>query len=155
MRSPPASHQFPKSSGAAEEHLGTKPHYMWRPGGAGHALVWIPVMPARPWDMGGRTRRRGASECNISCYVPWAKSPTVQIPQAHGALLLPRLPVNNLTFKILLDTSKLWNRRVNAKPCDVKHFKPPGSSALPTTSVHQGPVLAKHLIFMSYTACKP
>lgn len=82
---PPASHQFLKSSGAAEEHLGTKPPYAWRPGGAGHALFWGPCVPDRPGDMGGRTRRRGASEGSIPCNAPQAKSLTVQILQAHGA----------------------------------------------------------------------
>lgn len=98
MGSPPPSHQFLKSTSAAEEHLEKKPHYAWRPGGAGNALFWIPVTPARSGDMSGRTRRRAASECSISCYVLQAKSPTVQVPQAHGAHVLPRLPVNNLTF---------------------------------------------------------
>lgn len=71
------------------------------PGGQeeqGMHFFLIPVMPARPGDISGRTRRRGASECSISGYVPQAKSPTVQIPQAHGAHVLPRLSVNNLTF---------------------------------------------------------
>lgn len=117
MGSPPAFHQFPKSSGAAEEHLETKPRYAWRPGGAGNALFWIPVMPSRPGDTGGRTRRRAASECSISCNVPRAKSPTVQIPQARRAHVLPRLPVNNLTFEILLDTSKLWNSNPGKSRC--------------------------------------
>lgn len=114
MGSPPTSHPFLKTFGAAEEHLETKPCYAWRPGGAGNELFWIPVIPARPGDMGSRTRRRGASECSISCYVPQAKSPPVQVLQAHGAHVLP---VNNLTFKILLDMSKLWSNNPGKSRC--------------------------------------
>lgn len=47
MGSISASHQFLKSSGAAEEHLETKPPYAWRPGGAGHELFLSPLFPAR------------------------------------------------------------------------------------------------------------
>lgn len=41
MGSTPASHQFSKSSGAAEEHLRTKPPYAWRLVGAGHTIFGV------------------------------------------------------------------------------------------------------------------
>lgn len=145
--SPPASRQFPKSSGAAEDHLQTKPPY----GGARRSRARpLGVLLSQP-GQGTRVAEQGAAKSLRS------RSHRTAQPCPHRLAVTSRFK----SRQTQVGCGTVIQGRVGAQPPSARCYKPSRRpSALPTTALHSQLSLMSHQaphtrVLQGLQACRP